>query len=137
MSTHKELIKFIDHLIMSCSEYNGDGYSLKWGNIDECDQQHIAALMLEDDDRDLFSVYQNDNYEHIVSSLIVYLKNDAKETERSFARCLRNNLVNYYEKRAQEMIDERVQHLGAEMRHEHGKFRFQDRNTGEFYNYSI
>jgi hypothetical protein len=131
MSPYKRLCNEIDSQILNDGKYTQDGYSLDYNDLDECDQQAIVALFLDYDDRDLFSVYENEKVDDVVSSLIGMLKKDTHESNEDFVNCLKKNLREYYATRAQELIDERCVELTSDDDFEHGMTRRVDRNTGE------
>jgi hypothetical protein len=131
MSTYQRLTNVIDSLIRTEGTYDSDGYSLQYDNLDELDQQKIVACYIDDDDRDLFSIYENKNCDDIVASLLTMLKNDTREANEDFTVCLKKNLTAYYAKRAQVLIDERCVEIESSQRWEHGQTKRQDRNTGE------
>lgn len=133
MNSYQRLVNEIDSLIRTMGEYDTDGYSLHYSDLDEDDQQKIVACFIDSDDRDLFSIYENDKHDDIVASLLTMLKRNTLESGEDFTTCLKKNLREYYAKRAQELINERCGEVESNQLWEHGKTRRQDRNTGESY----
>jgi len=133
MNTYQRLTNEIDSLIKTEGRTGIDGYSLDWTDLDESDQNKVVALFLDYDDRDLFSIYENEKYDDIVCSLLTMLSKDARDSDQDFAECLKKNLVRYYAKRAQELIEERCAEVEAAEHWEHNQVKRQDRNTGEYY----
>ena len=133
MNAYQRLVNEIDTLIRTEGSYDTDGYSLDFVDLDTSDQQKIAGLFIDYDDRDLFSIYENEKYDDIVCSLLTMLKKDTRDSDEDLAECLKKNLVKYYAKRAQELIEERCAEVEASERWEHGQTKHQDRNTGEHY----
>lgn len=133
MNSYQRLVNEIDSLIRTEGTFDAEGYSLQFDNLDNNDQQKIAGLFIDYDDRDLFSIYENDKHDDIVCSLLTMLSKDTHESSEDFADCLKQNLVKYYAKRAQELIDERCPEVEASKRWGQGQVRRQDRNTGEFH----
>lgn len=132
MNTYQRLTNEIDSLIRTEGKLGIDGYSLDWTDLDESDQNKVVALFLDYDDRDLFSIYENEKHDDIVCSLLTMLKKDTLEASEDFTNCLKKNLCGYYAKRAQELIEERCTEVEASQRWSHGQVKRQDRNTGEF-----
>ena len=137
MNAYQTLTNEIDTLILNSGTYDEDGYSLSYNHLDEDDQQKIVARFIDYDDRDLFSIYENENQDDIVASMLSMLTKGTRDSEEDFATCLKKNLTAYYAKRAQELIDERCAEIESNERWEHGQTKRQDRNTGEFHWASI
>jgi hypothetical protein len=137
MNPYQTLVSEIDSLIRNEGTYDSDGYSLSYDDLNEDDQQLIVACFVDYDDRDLFSVYENEKYDDIVASMLTMLKKGTRDSDEDFTECLKKNLRTYYAKRAQELIDERCGEIESIERFEHGQVKRQDRNTGEFHWSSI
>lgn len=133
MSTYQRLVNEIDSLIRTEGKFDTEGYSLQFENLDNNDQQKIAGLFIDYDDRDLFSINENDKHDDIVCSLLTMLSKDTHEANEDFVECLKQNLVKYYAKRAQELIDERCTEVEASKRWQHGQVKRQSTITGEFH----
>lgn len=136
MNKSKELIRFVDDLIMDTAKHpcnNNDSYVLDWDKVDEQDKQHIVALMIDGDGRELYSIYENDKSDDIVSSLLSFLKKDTQDSLEDFAECVRKNVMSYYEKAASELLEERLGVVESSGMLDAGLMQFQDRNSGEIY----
>ncbi len=133
MNTYQRLVNEIDSLIRTDGALKDDGYALRWVDLDETDQAKVVALFIDYDDRDLFSIYENEKSDDIVASLLTMLKKDTLDSSEDFTSCLKKNLIDYYAKRAQSMIDERCDEVEASKMWLHGQAKSQDRNTGEFH----
>jgi hypothetical protein len=101
------LINTIDEVIIDSGSFDSDGYSLCFDELDSNDSQKIVAAFIQYDDRDLFSIYENEKRDEIVDSLLTMLKKDTPDADEDFIQTLKSNLVAYYASRAQELIDER------------------------------
>ena len=130
---YQRLVNHIDSIIREEAKQTSEGYYLEFEELPELEQQEIVALFLEYDDRDMFSIYENEKSDDIVSSLLTMLKNGTREASEDFAECVRSNVVKYYSKRAQEMIDDRLGWVEQEDDWERGYVKRQDRNTGEYH----
>jgi hypothetical protein len=132
MNAYQTLTNEIDSLIRNSGTFDSDGYSLRYDDLDEDDQQKITACFIDCDDRDLFSVYENEKYDDIVASMLSMLKKGTHDSEEDFTKCLKKNVTAYYATRAQNLINERCAEVESSERWTHGQTKRQDRNTGEF-----
>lgn len=133
MNTYQTLCNLIDDLILNQGEFGIDGYSLHYQDLDESDQQSIAAAFIEYDERDLFSITENEKYDDIVSSLLTMLKKDTQESAEDFSNGIKARLREYYAKRAQELINERCVDIKSEQAWANRRVTRQNRTTGEFH----
>ncbi len=133
MNSYATLTHYVDYLIKTEGTYDEDGYYLDYNGLDESDQKKLVALFIDYEERDLYSIYENKNLDDITSSLLTMLANDDKETDKDFLNCLKRNMVSYYTRRAQQLIDERSVDLESEDRLENRKISVLDRKTGEYH----
>lgn len=131
MTPYNELVNLIDDLIFNYAKRDSDGYWLSYSDLDEDSQNEIVAKFIDYDDRDLFSVYENEKYDDIVCAMLSMLKKNTVESEQDFSACLKKNLRSYYANRAQELIDERCGDIDADELSSHGYYRTYDRNHGD------
>lgn len=130
---YQRLVNHIDSVIRNDATRTSEGYSLDFQGLPDHEQHEIVALFIDSDDRDLFSLYENEKHDDIVATLLTMLKKGDREAAEDFSDCVRNNLVKYYTKRAQEMIDDRLGWVEQEDQWEAGYTKRQDRNTGEYH----
>jgi hypothetical protein len=104
----RQLYSFIDDLISSYGHEDRDGMDLSVNNLSDHIKEKFVARLLEEDDRDLYSIYENKKYDDIVIALLNMLKNDCLDTRNDFAESVRNNMVAYYEPKMQQLIDEQI-----------------------------
>lgn len=112
----------IDDVIWHAGRNQNGEYTLNFTDLDSSDAEKIVAAFINYDDRDLFSIYENDNRNEIVDSLLTMLKKDTRETDEDFVKSLKSNLVTYYSKRAQELIDERCPEVENNERWKHDRY---------------
>lgn len=103
---YQELYNYAYSLASNYHEVTRQGYYTDWNKIPDEDKEALAGLFINYDDRDLFSIYENENYEDIVSSLLTMLRKGDHDSEEDFAQCLKKNLVKYYEKKMVELLTE-------------------------------
>lgn len=128
----KVLIPFVDRLIRNKCHQDENGYQLTLNELDDHEKEQFAAHLLENDDRDIFSIYENEKYDDIVSSLIVMLKKDNLDNRLDFAESIRDNVTKYYEDRMSDLIKERLSIVEADDYHFIGYIK-RERDNGEHY----
>jgi hypothetical protein len=103
-----KLTRFVDKLIRANAQQNDWEYGLSIHNLPESVKQQFAALLFEEDDRDLYSIYENPRYDEVMSYLIVMLKEDTLDSRQDFAQSFKTQMVRYYEKKMASLIEERL-----------------------------
>jgi hypothetical protein len=104
----RNLVNFIDRLISNYAKEESGVLYLNISDLDDHAREEFTAYLLEDDERDLYSIYENKKYDDIVSKLICMLKDDSLDTRNDFAESVRNNMVSYYSSKMQQLIDEQI-----------------------------
>lgn len=107
-NTYRKLINFIDNLIRDKAKLEEDGYELDIRDLSIEEKEYCCALFIENDDRDLFCIYENRNYDDITSNLINLLKESTYDNKYDFIRSIQHNISNYYSDKIKELIDERL-----------------------------
>lgn len=125
----KVLYPFIDDLIRS----NHKHYYLSVDDLSERDQFRFSMHLIEHADRDLFSIYENENYDDIVSSLIQLLKNDDTESKLDFAETIQEKIISYYKPKMQKMIDDVIGIIEQDDYADKGFIRRHHKDNGEQY----
>jgi len=128
-----ESYKYAYELAANYHEKTKDGYYTDWRKIPDEDKEAFAGLLIDRDDRDLFSIYENKNYDDIVCSLLSMLSKGTRDAEEDFTLCLKKNLVSYYEDQMIELLDEATVDLETEEYESHGIVRMQHKDNGESY----
>lgn len=100
--------EFSNEIIELVGRSGEEGIYVRWDDIEPEDRQQFVALFLEYDNRDLLSIYENNEYDDIVSSLIVALKNFDTNTEVEFAKIVKDRMVSYYKERIMKAIKEKL-----------------------------
>jgi hypothetical protein len=133
----KRLTSYIDELVIDKATATQDGYQLSINTLDIDEKSHLAYLFFEYYDRDisdfLVEDYDDQRNDKISCSLINLLKNNSTEGQRDFAAAVRDNVIKMYAHEMQTKIDERCVEVEADIAATQGKYRYQDRSTGEFY----
>ena len=125
----KVIYPFVEDLV----NFNSDSRDeLDIDKIDDSDLQHFAALLIEEDNRDLTSITDNTNYDTIVSSILKLLLKDNHDNRADVIENLQKHIVNFYRPEMEKLIAECVQDIKYEKRIEQRKTLIQDRINGEY-----
>lgn len=137
MNHYQNLINYIDELILTKAKKTADGYQLSITDLYEDQLGQLAALFLEYDDRDTSECFcEPEKYaidDDITCALLKMLTNNNLDDKEDLAELIRKNTIKRYSEKMQDYISERCQEVESEEMAEHGKFKHQDRNTGEHY----
>lgn len=106
---HSTIVSYIDEIILSKSKWDQDTLCLSYDALSDNEKNTLTALMIEEDDGDLFSVYENDRYADILGTFLRYLKNPNLYTRNEFTDILRLSVVDYYKKRLTVLINEKLE----------------------------
>lgn len=129
----KVLYPFVKNLILYNFKSTRDGYQLHVDDLDEHDQYMFAMHLIEESDRDLSSIYENEKYDDIVCSLFQLLKKDDTDHKLDFAETVRDKIVSYYKPKMQTMIDDIIGWVEKEDYEEREFVHRQHRDNGEYY----
>lgn len=126
---NKQLLNFIDSLIL-LAEHDEDGYHLDWNDLDEYEQGTIAAYLFNEDDQDVgYCLSENNNYDDIAASLHNMLKGVENAT---FEETVKKNVIKYYEKRARDLIQDRLAEMDSDYLSDKGLTRIRNRDNGDY-----
>lgn len=109
----KKIWDYAQDLLSYAAKRRDGKYCLQWEDIDDEAKGTFVSLFLEEDDRDLFSIYENKNYDDIVSSLIKTLTSFKKEDAVDFAATVKEKMIDYYKNRIMEIIDTQLEYLNS------------------------
>ena len=103
------LYPFVENLIRDNKKITSSGeYELSVNDLLDHDLYLFAMHLLEHHDRDLYSIYENEQYDDIVKSLFDLLKSGDVDSKIEFADKIRHNIVEYYKPKMQKMIDNAI-----------------------------
>jgi hypothetical protein len=126
---NKQLLNFIDSLIL-LSEHDENGYHLDWNDLDDHEQGTIAAYLFNEDDQDVgYCISENNKYDDISASLVNMLKG---VEHADFAEVVKKNVIKYYEKRARDLIDDRLAEMDSDYLSDRGLTRTRNRDNGDY-----
>lgn len=110
-SFYQQLVYRIDDLILDKGKHDQDGYSLSFRDLDENEQGELVALQLEEDDRDTTDCFHEASKfamnDKITCALLTLLKNDSPDNREDLANLIRENSINQYKAKLQDLINDR------------------------------
>ena len=136
MSHQRTLSNYSEQLVAEYANYSCDQYDLPLSKLPEFEQNELARIYIEATGRETGECIYGDDFSinnDFNCYLLAMLANDSRETRENFAEATRKNIIIYYEKSLQKILDDACdRHLGNEY-NEAGYFSSQDRDTGEVY----
>ncbi len=133
----KKLVPFADEIIRNNLKFTSYGYEFDYHSLDDSDKQELAAMFLEYDDRDIYSIYENENLDDIVSKLILMLRKDSTDNKLEFAEVVSKNLVKHYEKPMISLLIERLSYIEDDNYAESGYVKRFHKDNGEMYRAAV
>ena len=124
----RKIIQYIDTLIKQEAKPTADGYSLDIEDIDEIDQESLAALYLQHDNLSLDCIMNDTVAEAVISHLTTDQCNNYDLSE-----IIRKSAVSYYEKHIRSLLAERLENYEQDQIYNEGFTKWRDRQTGEIH----
>lgn len=109
MSTHQRLISQVDFLVSEKAIRCFGDLTLNYESLSENELSQLTALMIEEDDGDLYSIYENERYEDILGSFLRYLKNPTFHSKEEFISTLKLCVMDHYKKKISMLLNERLE----------------------------
>jgi hypothetical protein len=132
--TIKELDNFIQQLIANYGDYNFDRCDIDLSKIPSHDQDELLRLYIEYTGRELTECVNGNDFSienDYTCALLSMLENNCPQTRLKFAQVTRNNILTYYSKSLQNLLDEGCHYYLCNMNNEMGYYSTQDTVTGE------
>lgn len=100
------LYPFVSSLIRDHKKIPSIGYQLQVDDLCESEKRDFARHLIEYDKRDLYSLYENKNYDVVISKLLTLLDKYNQHNQIDFSESVCDAIVDYYKPTMQKMIDE-------------------------------
>lgn len=111
----QKLTDYAQDLVSIYGKYDGDVYTLRLSLLPDDEQGKLAMLYLETLDRDLSECVHGNDFttnNDYTCALLQLLKNDSQENRDAFAEVTRFNVIKYFSKDLQQLLDDACnQHL--------------------------
>ena len=132
----RNLTNYAEELVSHYAKYIDDSFILFLSDLPDDEQNQLARLYLESTDRDTGECVHGeiiaiDN--SYTCALLSMLQDDSEETREKFARVTRKNIIIYYQRALQEVLDDACNAHIHNINNEHGYYAQQCSNTGEIH----
>ena len=132
---HKRTLElYAEELVSHYAKYDGDDYILLLSQLSDEEQNELARLYVEYTDRDLCECVNgndlsiNNDY---TCALLSMLKNNSLESRENFAQITRKNIITYYKKHLQNVLDEACENYMHNINNENGLYAQIDIDHGD------
>ena len=125
---------YAQDLVSQHAKFDGENYDLYISDISTDEQNELARLYLEFTDRDTCECVYGDDLSinsDYTCALLAMLKNDCKETRDVFASVTRKNIITYYTRSLQEVLDQACYEHLRNVNDEEGLFAHHDSEHDE------
>lgn len=133
MNHERYLSNYAEELVARYAKYEYDTYTLNFNDLPDEEQSELTRLFMESTDRETSEcVYGNDFSinNDFTCALLAMLQDDCEETREKFAEVTRKNIIIYYEKSLQEVINEACNYYIHSIHNESG-YSYECDQTGE------
>ncbi|HHF7350861.1 TPA: hypothetical protein ACPSKZ_000711 [Legionella anisa] len=134
--SQRNISTYAEELVCDYAKYECGQYELNLHDLPSDEQNELARLYIESTDRDTAEcVYGNDfspNNEY-TCALLAMLQNDSQENREKFAEVTRKNIIIYYEKSLQNLLDEACHNYLHSINNEQGYYAHRDMEHGDFH----
>jgi len=130
----RNLSNYAEELVANFANYKHEQYFLLLSDLPEYEQNELARLYLESTDRDTSECVHGNDFSienEYTCALLSMLKDDSQENREKFAEVTRKNIINYYEKFLQELLDESCNDYLNNMMNEQGRYARYDMEHGD------
>ena len=134
MNHRRTLELYAEELVSYHSKYDGDNYTLLFSKLSDDEQNELARLYVEYTERDLCECVNgndlsiNNDY---TCALLAMLQDDCHETRERFAEVTRKNIITYYKKQLQDVLNEACNTYMYNINEENGLYAHVDMEHGD------
>jgi len=107
------------------------GHNLSTSRLTDAELGILADSLFQDDDRDLCSLYENQNREMIELAMSNMAVDDSITNQMTLAQTIRQCMISYYRDRIQELIEDTLAERNADDLYHSGYIPARDAQTGE------
>ena len=134
VSPTRNLSDYAQELVYNHGIYDGEFYNLSFKKLHEDEQAELVRLFMESTDRDTSECVHGDDFSienDYTCALLALLKNDCQETRDTFADVTRKNVIKYYSKTLQDVLNDASNDLLCSLNDEQGLLSYQDKDSGD------
>ena len=134
MSHQRNLNDYAESLVSQYGNYVGDQYELTLDMLPEDEQNELVRLYIESIDREIewacYGADESINSDYLCAMLAM-LKDDCKETREHYAEVTRKNLLTYYKKSLECLLNEACDSFLHNSMNEQGYYSGRDMDHGD------
>jgi hypothetical protein len=134
MNHERNLSTYAEELVSQYAKYSTDSFVLLLSDLPEYEQDKLASLYMEYTHRETGECVHGNDFSidnNFTCALLKMLQDNSLENRENFAEVTRKNIVIYYQKSLQEVIDQACNDHLHNIHVEAGCYPFQDRNSGD------
>lgn len=134
MNHQRNLEDFTQYLVSNYANYNLDQYELSLDMVPDDEQNELARLFIETNDRELTECVNGNDFSidnEYSCALMSMLKEDSRATRDNFAVVTRNNILKYYTKSLNEILETACDNFLHESMEENGYKSIKDNLYGD------
>jgi len=130
----RNLNDYAEQLVANYAKFSYGEYELSLEMIPEDYLNDLVRLYIESIDREIEDACyggQSTLNSDYMCALLAMLKNDNKETRERFAKVTRKNLISYYKKPLEELLNNACNSYLHSINNENGYYAYQDLDHGD------
>lgn len=132
--SQRHAYSYAEELVADYAIFDGVHYNLLFSNIPEDEQGELAYLFMDSTDRDTTECVHGSHIaidNAYTCALLSMLQDDSEDNREAFARITRKNIIVYYSKILQELIDAACNNYLHNINNEQGYYASQDTDSDE------
>jgi len=136
LNHERNLSNYAEELVSHYAKYDGENYILALSNLPDDEQGELARLYMEYTDRDTSECVHGliiaiDN--SYTCALLALLSDGSRENQENFAEITRRNVITYFSKTLQEILDEACHTYLHNINNENGYYAHCDIEHGDIH----
>jgi hypothetical protein len=134
MSHKRNLENYAEQLVSHSGKYEDGQYELSFSELADHEQNELAYLYIEATDREVNEcIYGNDFSinNDFTCALLAMLQDDCEETRERLSNVTRKNIITYYEKSLQTVLDDACECYMHSSNNDRGYYAHQDLEHGD------
>lgn len=136
MNIKQQLDHFVQELISNYGKYDYDSCNINLSDIPNHEKDELLRLYIENTGRELTECVNGDDFSienEFTCALLSMLQDNCPKTRLKFAQVTRNNILTYYSKSIQSLLDDACQVFLSNINNEAGYYSARDNEAGNVY----
>lgn len=134
MNHEQNLFQFAEELVAHYAKYECGQYELSLSALPDYEQDELIRRYIEATDREVNECIYGDDFtinNEFTCALLSMLQENSQESRERFAKTTRNNLLTYYKKSLETLLDEACEAFSNNMMNEQGYYAYRDLEHGD------